>query len=371
MQMQGLKIQEAQDKIQQDAATLEKTKLANLVADTGFKASEESKAKLKQLAQTDEFKAADDEQKLRLSAAVQFQNGDVENGSKTLTAAELYATRAVAIKQRDLDQQAQQVGNAYGVISAVPDDRVQEFVDNLPEASKKALVSQIGEANWNKMSGAEKKEAAKNLMLNAKGQMATQLKAIELEKQALVNASRERIATIQADARIQSRHIGADRDMRDWNIYTKAQESIEKSGKKTLETLDKNVETAQANLDKTWFFSATEKADYEKAVKARDDFKRNQIKKEITLATSAPNFPGKNIVLDNLKNELELYGKEVTPLKIEEDEPALKPTAAKPAATPVAATSNKPAAPKFEEGKVYTDAKGNKAKYVNGKWEPQ
>ena len=36
-----------------------------------------------------------------------------------------------------------------------------------------------------------------------------------------------------------------------------------------------------------------------------------------------------------------------------------------------AATSNKPVAPKFEEGKVYTDAKGNKAKYVNGKWEPQ
>ena len=35
------------------------------------------------------------------------------------------------------------------------------------------------------------------------------------------------------------------------------------------------------------------------------------------------------------------------------------------------ATSNKSTVQKFEEGKVYTDAKGNKAKYVNGKWEPQ
>jgi hypothetical protein len=26
---------------------------------------------------------------------------------------------------------------------------------------------------------------------------------------------------------------------------------------------------------------------------------------------------------------------------------------------------------KFEEGKVYTDAKGNKAKYVKGQWVPQ
>jgi hypothetical protein len=29
------------------------------------------------------------------------------------------------------------------------------------------------------------------------------------------------------------------------------------------------------------------------------------------------------------------------------------------------------AAPKFEEGKIYVDGKGNRAKYTNGKWEPQ
>jgi hypothetical protein len=41
-----------------------------------------------------------------------------------------------------------------------------------------------------------------------------------------------------------------------------------------------------------------------------------------------------------------------------------------PAKTAPAAAA--PVAPaKFEEGKIYTDAKGNKAKYVNGKWEPQ
>jgi len=362
MQMQGLKLQEEQ-------ANLEKTKLANLVADTGFQASKESKAKLQQLSGTPEFKAADDAQKLRLSAAVQMQSGDIENGVKTLTAAELYDTRQVAIKQKELDQQAQQVGNAYGVISAVPDDKVQEFVDRLPEANKKALVSQIGEANWNNMSGGEKKEAAKNLMLNAKGQMATQLKQIEIEKQKIIQESRERIERIRQDGALARKMSGggSDRDMRDWNIYNRAQEAIEKSGKKTLDGLDARVNSAQDTLDKTTFFKGAETKALESAIKARDEFKRGQLKKELNLAASAPDFPGKSIVIDNLKREMELYGEEekVTPINVE-DKPEPKP-----AAKPTVATSNKPAAPKFEEGKVYTDAKGNKAKYVNGKWEPQ
>jgi len=41
-----------------------------------------------------------------------------------------------------------------------------------------------------------------------------------------------------------------------------------------------------------------------------------------------------------------------------------------PKATSPAETAA-PAASKFVEGKVYTDAKGNKAKFVNGNWEPQ
>jgi len=325
MQAQGLAIQ-------QEQANLEKTKLANLVADTGFQASKESKAKLQQLAGTLEFKAADDAEKLRLSAAVQFQNGDIENGAKTLTAAELYDTRQVAIKQKNLDQQAQEVGNAYGVISAVPDDKVQEFVDRLPETSKKALVSQIGETNWNKMSGGEKKEAAKNLMLNAKGQMAAQLKQIEIEKQKVIQESRERIERIRQDGALARKLTGGtDRDMRDWNLYTKAQEAIEKSGKKTLDGLDKRVSDAQDTLDKTTFFKGAETKALEAAVKARDEFKQSQIQKEINLATSAPDFPGKSIVIDNLKRELELFGG-VTPINVEDkpvDKPVVKPTVAK------------------------------------------
>ena len=59
---------------------------------------------------------------------------------------------------------------------------------------------------------------------------------------------------------------------------------------------------------------------------------------------------------------------EPPPEPVAPPKPALPVLQPKTAASPTAA----PAVPaKFEEGKIYEDAKGNKAKYVNGKWEPQ
>lgn len=309
---------------QQDQQTLEKTRLSNLVADTNFKSSEASRASLKTLSETVEFKNASDPEKLRMAAMLDAQSGNVENLKTNLAAAELLEVRQIAGRQKQLDQQAQEVGNAYGVIAALADDRVQEFVDRLPEANKKALVSQIGEANWSNMTGAEKKEAAKNLMLNAKGQMATQLKNIEIEKAKVLAASRERIETIRQNGMLNRRMVGSDSTETDskedrlaWTTYNRAIESVAKSAKKPLEVLDKNVSDAEARLDRTWFFDAAEKANYQKAVTERDNFKRDQIKKEITLTTTAPNFPGKDSILDNLKKELELYGG-ATPVDIED-----------------------------------------------------
>ena len=132
------------------------------------------------------------------------------------------------------------------------DDKVDEFVGRLPEENKKALISQVGEANWNNMTGAEKKEATKNLMLNAKGQMATQLKQIEAEKQILINESRERIARIREDGLLNRKLSGGtDREMRDWNLYNKASENIDRSGKKILEELNKAVDAADAAQEKS------------------------------------------------------------------------------------------------------------------------
>ena len=326
--------------VQQQQANLERTKLANLVADTGIKADQESRQKLSALTQSPEFKAADDAKKLQMISSTQFEMGKVEEGAKTLTASELYTAKEVANKQKQLDVQAQQIGNAFGVISAVPDDKVQEFVDRLPEENKKALISQIGQENWDKMNGAEKKEATKNLMLNAKGQMAKQMKEIELEKAAMNNEIKVKIAEIQATARIQAKLAGGtDHQMKDWNSYQIRQQAIEKSGQKTLESLDKAVEDAQGKLDKTFWFNPAgkEKEALQRAINKRDEFQRGQIQKELDLVTSAPQFPGRDTIIDNLKKQLELY-----------PAPAATGSKDKPAGTPAPAAaktdvpSNKP-----------------------------
>jgi hypothetical protein len=373
-----------QAKAEQVIAETQKAKLANLISESGFKAGEESRAKLKELQQSTDFKTALAEQDygkvLRMTGATQMMSSDVENGAKTIAAAETFDAKKIANQQKQLDLAAQQIGNAYGVIAAVPDDKVEEYAQQLPPQTLKALVSEVGEANWGKMSGVEKKEAAKNLMLNAKGQLSTQLKQIEAQKQTLINESRERIARIRENALTERRLAGgSDRDMRDWNIYQRAQDSIERSGRKTMEKLDAEVEAADLAQTKSkirsFWVNRSEPTDeaadaYKTAVSKRDEFRRNQVQKELNLAISAPDFPGKKTVVENLSTELELYArpKEETPGK-PETKPEAKPAApAKPAGKEVPSNKNQgtkvapmampKSAAEAVDGKYYTTSKG-------------
>lgn len=317
-----------QAKAEQVIANTQKTKLANLVAETGIKDSENSRTKLQELQLDPKFQEAVEAQDygavLRMQAATQMMANDVEGGSKRLIAAETFDAKKIANEQKQLDLDAQTAGNAYAIVAAVPDDKIDDFISRLPAEKQKVLIDKVGAENWAAMSGVEKKEATKNLMLNAKGQMAVQLKQVELQKQELINQSRERIAFIRENAITSRRLSGADdRDMRDWNIYTRAQENIERSGRKTAEKLDAAVEAADLAMTKskigTFFDSSKPTADteaaYNSAVKARDDFRRSQVQKELNLAISAPDFPGKKSVVDNLTTELELYGKPPAPEK--------------------------------------------------------
>jgi hypothetical protein len=367
--------EEAKLKLEQDQLGIEKTRLANLVADTGFKASQESKQKLKELTETEEFKTADDAGKVRLWAMTEAKvSGDPTKLASNLQAAEILDAKAIATKQKQLDQNAQVIGNAYGVIAALPDDKIDEFVGRLPEENRKALIGQIGETNWSKMTGTEKKEAAKNLMFNAKGQLSNQLKQIEVEKAELLAKSRERIEQIRQDGLLNRKLTGGtDREMRDWNLYNKASENIERSGKKTLDKLNEAVDAADAAQEKSkvgllWNSSQpSEKAaiDYRKAVEARDKFQREQIKKQLNLATTAPDFPGKQAVVDNLAKELELFPEPAAP-KESKPEAGNKPAAkAEPTATPATAkpgaTSNKPTAKLTPEQNNAAITKANEA----------
>jgi anthranilate/para-aminobenzoate synthase component I len=159
--------------------------------------------------------------------------------------------------------------------------------------------------------------------------------------------------------------------MRDWNLYNKASENIDRSGKKTLDKLTEAVDAADAAQEKSkvgllWNSAEpSEKAAlaYRKAVEARDKFQREQIKKQLNLATTAPDFPGKQAVVDNLAKELELFPEPTAP-KESKPETSSKPAAkAEPTATSAkpGATSNKPTAKLTPEQNNAAITKANEA----------
>ena len=351
-QVEANKMQEQQNLLQQQELNLSKTKLANLVAETGFKTDQESKEKLRGYMQTPEaqkaLKDGDYSTIFKNSGAILMQNDKAEEGVKWITAGKNLDSKKIADKQASIAADMAEAETAIAVLDSLPKEKHALAIENLPENSKKAIVNLVGESNWNRFTPEEKIAATHEILTKSKSGKAKELKEVELEKARIYAETRERIAEMTNATRLQIKamgndHIGSDRSMRDWNLYTKAQENIERTGKKTLEKLNDAVNKADAAMTASipWYSSNPSKeatTTYTKAIEARDNFKREQVKKEIKLATSAPNFAGKDIILENLEQELALYPKEVIPLKVEEDKPApaAKPTAAKPSAAPAA-----------------------------------
>jgi hypothetical protein len=337
---------------EQVIANTERTKLSNMVLEAGIKADANIRTKAEALVRSPDFVAASDSDKQRKLATVYMEAGKVEEGSKLLSAAEATDAKDVANRIKKLDADAQQVGNAYGVISSLPNDQVDSFFKRLPQEQQKALVDKIGEENWNKMDGAQKKEAAKNLMLNAKGQLAMQLKYQDYERQAMIRESVERVAAAHDRAAMERKLVGGDskEDSTNWNRYEQRRQALENSSKKNREKLQEKVDAAQATRDKATFFTGKEDTALSSAKAALNKFDIDQTKKELELAASAPNFAGKKEIITNLKDRLELLGY-VEPTKVE-NEPSKDDKTGKAApavsTTPAATTEDKGTQAPFE-----------------------
>lgn len=318
-QTAALANQENQLKIQQEQANVEKTRLSNLVADSGFKASEDSKAKLQAITKTPEWAAADDVKRLQMAAAIQMQSGDIEGGAKTATAAELFATRKTANEVKQLDKQHELVGNAYSVIEGIPDDQVTSFVDRLPKENKDALISQVGQENWDKMDGKQKKEAAKNLMLNAKGQLVQRKIEADAAKTKAIDDTRIKVAEIQATWHSRTKLAGvagtSKEDMAALRIYQQSSQRDEVVYKDRRKTLDKSVDDAKTEVDKGRLFGVFGASDtttkrYNKAVEDRNTFEREQLQRDSSTASLLPAGGTKGRIMEELKKRAALLDPE-------------------------------------------------------------
>ena len=301
--------------VQQQQANLERTKLANLVADTGIKADQESKQKLSALTQSPEFKAADDVKKLQLISAKQFELGKVEEGAKTLTASELYEAKDLANKATTISNQSREIAKAAAVINAVPPEKIGETFDRLPEENRKVVYDQVGgEQAWKALNNTEKKAVLNNLMMNTDRKLAAQSRILEEEKQKAIATSREKVANISATWHMNNKVGGGSKEeLSTFRAYTNKNASDNKKFTGSESRLTKAISDAKVLYEGavlTGNSKAAKEAKSEMESRQADlnDLRVRQLKSEISNATMLPDSPQRTRIMDELSKQAEVLG---------------------------------------------------------------
>ena len=348
-QAEANKMQMQQLQLQQEAANVERTKLSNLVAETGIEATAQSKQKLQALFQTPEFQKASKEGNygdlLRMTGATQMQSGDVEGGAKTLSQAETYDAKKLADQQKALEIADREITKANAVIQAVEPQHITETFDSLPPANKNAVYAEVGgQQAWNKFSNEEKKSVLNGLMMAGLRRTAAQTYALDTNKQIIIGDSRKEVARINEDKAIKTKIIGeegantreeskesaafireklkeAGKDTRasdrlserTWSDYNNKINTLMGQSNNAIAKAQKRVDDAQLAATHAPAGSISDEKqaklnqDVKDAMKARDAIQRDYFQRELNVAESAPDsWKDKQRVIDNLKKQLSL-----------------------------------------------------------------
>ena len=350
--------QKKQLDLQQEQANIEKTKLVNLVTDTNFKASEQSKAKLQQLTASPEFIAADDPSKLRLALAVQFQSGDITNGINTLDAVGKLEMKEVlkSLKQQEVTRGV--IGNAYATIKNASTEssrtgtqageettQFQSLIDNLPPETKELIKKEIPKF-FEQTDQKLQKMQLEQLHLNASGQNNAATNETRLEMARIADQWHERNNATQlqiAEIR-RARGSGSDaegrREDRQYNTSLRVAARVDYESRDKIDLAKAAWEKAAVvDRAKTWWGGASD----EKSAKTREakdelastkawnkyqDLKREAVQKKIDAIEGMPEGPQKNKILAGLDKEFEATTRNAPTEDDEKASSGSKPTSA-------------------------------------------
>jgi hypothetical protein len=245
----------------------------------------------------------------------------------------------------------------------------------LPESVTKSAIAAVGNANWNKFTPEQKRDSLLGQINSGVAQITQQKIEGALIKQKTVNEAHIKAAKIAGDTRIQVKQMGVTAaapaketrvDVEVGRLYAEEERRIDSVNKPSIERLNRDLADLQSKANLERLSGKPDPKTSAEVTRITSELDKLSKKKNDALVEVAKRLPPSG-TRDRLMHQLNIVDaatseKQLTPQQIE--------AAAKPVAKPDV-TSTKPSAPKFEEGKVYTDAKGNKAKYVNGKWEAQ
>lgn len=332
-------------KLQTQMNAAQAAETERLFKEAGYKADTESTDKFKTWMSSDDGKKATDIQRLEKAAQFKSEFGLTKQAADLYTQIENINTKETVNKTKELKNANESLASARALIKNVPDEEVSDYIKRLPDNLQKNITDRIGEDNWNKLGGKQKKEVLDTLFQDAKQQVDIQIKEIEAQKAIAVAKETTVRSNYRADKQAEFKGKGnsgdsTKQDAKNFSDVMRIDERLEKESVKGVDALDKKIAAAEKARDAAkqkstnWFDNDVEKertaaaTAVDQAKENKDKYVKQQLEKRIKVIETAPTYPGKQAYIDSLKKELSLYGgDEPPPVK----EGAAAPSSAVPA----------------------------------------
>ena len=348
-------------KLAQDRSKVQENEIDTAVKKADYQASEDSKTDLQKMVGTTDYMAADAAGKLSLIAEAEAKAGRPVQAQRAFAAAELARVRATqdALRQNEVNRNL--ITDANGIFQATDEAKVDAVFNNLPKTTQDIILSKTGPDNWKTFTPAQKKEVVGNLMVNAHGALAVQLKEIQA-------ASLKAVADVRAEYKAEAdKKLAAAKEIRNevtdvradlkdnTKVWDKVVTQVDKAGDNartqiTGDRLQLKVDEAEVvyNKNKDNFFDGAknEATDaYVLALNNQFTHEKRIIQQQIGIIKDASDFIEKADMLKRYQSQLDILetGRAETLKRV--GKPLEKPTPA-----PAAATTEGSAAPATASG---------------------
>lgn len=338
--------------VQQQEANLERTKLANLVAETGVKEQAQSKEKLQALVKTPEFTKADSAQRLNMLSGVYAETGDMDSFVKAQSAVEKAELTKMQSNLKKQEADGLVIGSAYSAIKDATPEQFVEIVQKFPEEQRKAIEARI--PNFFQENNPKLQKAQlENLFQNTSGHnlLATNnLRTQIAEMQKSWRESHDKVLQLIAEGKRSG--SGTKEELKEYNAYNRQSRGIDIDTKRELQDAEAKYRKASEEDSKGTYGilswggggaslkqqakTAEEKSGLAstKAWQELQDIKRGIVERKLNALEGLPEGKEKDRLYNNLVKQLESTQEELPPEKI--DKP-VTPSAAPAATTPAAA----------------------------------
>ena len=309
-------------KLAQDRSKVQENEIDTAVKKADYQASEDSKTDLQKIVGTTDYMAADAAGKLSLIAESEAKAGRPVQAQRAFAAAELARVRATqdALRQNEVNRNL--ITDANGIFQATPETNVDAVFNNLPKATQDIILSKTGPDNWKTFTPAQKKEVVGNLMVNAHGALAVQLKEIQA-------ASLKAVADVRTEYKAEAaKTLAASKEKRNettddrndlkvnnttWSkVITQVERATDnpttlRIGEKLADKVDAAQLVFEKNKDNFFDGAKNEATDaYVLALNNQFTHEKKIIQQQIGIIKDAPDFTEKADMLKAYKSQLDI-----------------------------------------------------------------